>query len=69
MTHPKIDSDIPLPASRKEQGVTATLRLLKVGDSFLSTASRNALYSCAHVIGIKLSIRKTPEGLRVWRIG
>lgn len=68
MTHPKIDSGIPIQPSRREQGVTATLRLLKVGDSFLSTARRNALYSCAHAIGIKVSIRKTPEGLRVWRI-
>jgi len=46
---------------------------LKIGDSFLcpsghESAFRSNVCVASKRLGIKLTVRKTPEGLRVWRV-
>jgi len=59
---------MPVPKQRMNWDV---IRKLKVGDSFLLPKTRNARNSAgvaaAHR-GIKVTVRKTSEGLRCWRI-
>lgn len=71
----KIDNKVPLPTARNGRGAFAdALRALKVGDSFLvpeqyASTARQVANIYQKKIGAKFSIRKTPEGLRLWRVG
>lgn len=68
----KLDKDIPIPLSREERvsGVYRTMKTMEVGDSFLlpNNVNRNSSYVIAKYFGIKVTVRSTPEGVRVWRL-
>lgn len=70
----KIDKNIPLPLDNRS--ITATIRLLKVGDSFFAplaggNPSAN-IQPVARRLKIKVTLRtvteKKQKGIRVWRI-
>ena len=75
----KIDKDIPLPPANlgnrlKHHELYEIVKQMKIGESFLA----EKIHICGQVFspkqslerkhGIKLCQRKTPEGIRVWRI-
>jgi hypothetical protein len=66
----KIDKDIPIPppSTKGGTGVTATLRAMKVGESFVAPfTARGSIQSCARSARIKVAIRKiSPTECRVW---
>lgn len=67
----KIQKGIPRPkAKRTLSGVSATMRQLEVGDSFVGNpASRGNYHTLAKSIGIKISTHLEENGgLRVWRV-
>lgn len=71
----QIDKDIPLPSSRGRGNRHSKYpwRELEVGDSFLHECLEQRLVgaqaaSVARRLGHKYATRKTPEGIRVWRI-
>lgn len=75
----KIEKGIPIPKqhyvrNRKHHHVYELVENMQVGDSFLASENlifRGAFSSRAYLekkYGIKLTQRKTPEGVRVWRI-
>lgn len=67
----KIQSNIPFPTKKSfSRGLTATLRKMKIGDSFeIPMTSRAALYPAVRRIGIKIISQKSDEtNIRVWRI-
>ena len=73
MDTPLVEHGIPYEHFRK--GYRYPFREMGVGDSFLTEntkASRSRLSSAASAFGkrnnVTFSIRKVPEGLRVWRI-
>lgn len=59
-----------LPPSRSKTGLTAAMRQLQVGDSFVLPAHmpRSATYSIARLLGIRISARRVDGSLRIWRI-
>ncbi len=74
----QIDKDIPLPplsigVRRKHHDLYALIESMQVGDSFLvpERLLYRGVFSNKHLLekrySIKLSQRKTSEGLRVWR--
>lgn len=65
----KIDHHIPIPPSCRRQGIAEALRACAPGDSFLleHVRSRTGIYLLAKRIGVRVTVRKTPEGYRVWR--
>lgn len=67
MSTPVIESGIPIPFT---PGISATLRSLAVGDSFLMPDEwkLTSLKSTMQTVGGKFALRKTPEGYRVWRL-
>jgi len=75
MTHTiTIESGIKCPPrTQQTEGISRTLRTLKVGQSFRlpDKSSKFTVYSSAVRIGIKITTRKVNEkdwnGTRVWR--
>lgn len=64
----KIEKGIPIPMSR-ETGLTAAIRKLKVGDSFVVTRVQRAQCAASgNRLGFKLATRNAEGGVRVWRI-
>ena len=74
----KIEKDIPVPA-REYRGGRApsefrkTLDLLQVGESFVISSAegkskRGGLSKASKQTGKEFVTRKTPDGLRFWRI-
>jgi hypothetical protein len=67
----QIDTDIPIPPPyhARSFGLTATLRALRVGHSFLIDRSRRqSVLFQAKRAGIKVTTRLQPGGrVRVWR--
>lgn len=65
----KIETGIPAPTRRQQDtGVTAALRSMKVGDSFVHS-ERGSLHQIARQIGLHLATRKQEDGsYRIWRI-
>ena len=69
----KIETGIPMPkVKEKQEGKTATLRLMKIGDSIIiddaSARSHNGWRSCARSMGAKVSMRQLEDGRsRMWR--
>jgi hypothetical protein len=66
------DKNVPLP-KRVGQQRKYPFDEMQVGDSFLMTGPDawkigTAARAYAHIHGWKVTIRKTPEGLRCWRI-
>lgn len=63
-----IEKGIPLPC--RGSGFRASMRALKVGDSFLVPEGmmRQNIYYAARAAEIEVAIRTTDEGLRVWRL-
>lgn len=64
----KVEKDVPL-----EQGLGARqkdLIDLQIGESFLikNTKSWQSYYLAAQTIGMRVSISKTDEGMRLWRV-
>jgi len=69
----KIEKGIPIPpshAGRAAEGNSPlhALKKLEVGDSFISPKRAKCFGAYAKTLGIKLTTRKTPDGIRVWRI-
>ena len=64
-----IESGIPVPAG-KTNGLTATFRAMKVGDSIFvpATIARSGFASTAKAANIKVISRRERDGSRVWRI-
>lgn len=72
MTTPtiQIDKNIPMPSGPNGgTGVTAAIRSLQIGDSFVIPESqRNAVGPAASKLGFSLLTRKQDDGtVRVWR--
>lgn len=71
----KIENGIPIPEPqppRKRGGKWITaIREMGVGDSILleRRSQRGSLDFWRRATGFRFTIRTTPEGLRVWRIG
>jgi hypothetical protein len=76
---PMIESSVAMPKPRTPRGhIVPGVRVadMKIGDSFLigqkSFSEINVIrvkaYNQATAIGCSLTIRKTPEGYRCWRI-
>lgn len=69
----KIEKSVPVPPLRAKSNLYPVERL-KVGDSFVAPSGakppsfRTAVANKAKKIGIKITTRQTPEGLRCWRI-
>lgn len=65
-----IDKDIPLPQARS-RNAKYPLANMQVGDSFLlpegKSNARVAVYGRAKKLGVKVTVRQTTDGLRVWR--
>lgn len=71
---PNIESGIPVPAlvvGRDPSKWRSLLPKLKPGDSFLLTGddkkSVTTVTSIARKMGIPVTVRTVPEGVRVWR--
>ena len=75
----KIEKGIPIPQAarrsfRKHHDLYEIVEKMKVGDSFLVKESLiyKGVFSAKNALerkyGIKLAQRKTPEGVRVWRM-
>lgn len=72
----KIDKGIPMPELHggKHMASREATNRLEIGDSFLATAGynatqiNNALYHHARRRGVKIIVRTTPDGVRVWRV-
>ena len=79
MTTFKIEKRIPIPTPKKTGYGSYPFADMKVGDSFfvpssdtfretrLRVASAASYYGLRHP-GIKFSLRKTDDGIRVWRV-
>jgi len=64
----KIEKNVPMENDRAK-GVTAILREMEVGDSFVvAEVKRMGIGTCARQVGIEITTRKQPDGtVRVWR--
>ena len=63
----KIDKGIPMPA--RKSGLSALIRSLEIGDSFLvGEFLDQSIRNEAVRQGFKVSICNTAEGRRVWRV-
>ena len=67
----EIEAGIPMPkVKEKQEGKTATLRLMKIGDSIIidDARSHNGWRSCARSMGAKVCMRQLEDGRsRMWR--
>ena len=62
----KIEKGIPIPERGGNGGLTATLRKMEVGDSFV-VKRPCSVHFCARQIGIKVKIRSIDDHtMRVW---
>lgn len=75
MTH-KIEKGIPMPGAKnidRGTGLRGLMQKMEVGDSVLEPdlGTRNSLQSAAQYVRLKtgrtFAIRKTEDGLRIWR--
>lgn len=68
----KFDRDVPIPPVRREHFWAGIFRAMEVGDSFLMPPEREKqrgwLYQVAKNLGLRVRVRQTNQGLRVWRI-
>lgn len=69
----EIDKGIQVPMKRRGRKAKNPFHKMEVGDSFLfETKNRTSASSMAgragRKLGIKLAVRKTEQGLRVWRV-
>lgn len=66
----KIEKDIPVPNIAGRGRTKYPFHELEVGDSLFSESIsiRQAAYAFARRKGIKVTVRKTDNGYRVWRI-
>lgn len=67
---PRVEKNVPVPRRRKrsDQNWSEFLSLLSVGDSFLvDPANQSAIYKAAAARGVRVTMKKTERGLRVWR--
>ena len=60
----EIDHDVPLPNGKSY--LSATLRTMKVGDSFLTHLPYHSVYQAARRLGLKITSRKELDRLRIW---
>ena len=65
-----IERGVPIPASRRYGPNRALARRLYPGESFLSTYkdSHSAVMSLIGLRPMRFAVRKTDEGVRVWRV-
>lgn len=70
-----IDRKVPLPKPQRGPRAKYPFRTMKKGDSFLvSSKARNefnvrcASYMASRRLKVKFTVRRVPEGIRVWRI-
>lgn len=68
----RIESGIPIPISPTRKGITATLKELRVGDSFWISTSIRSLYNQAKRAGVKITgraeVKDGVSGHRIWRV-
>jgi hypothetical protein len=63
-----IEKGVPLQQPMRRYGITETLRMMEVGDSFL-VPRKTSIGGCTRgVPEYKFATRKTPKGIRVWRL-
>lgn len=64
-----IEKEIPFPGRREKTGMSNTMRLLEVGDSFLaSTKESRTAYALSRYLKMKITIRPVGDGKsRIWR--
>lgn len=65
-----IEKGVPVPTTGDGAGLSATLRLMEVGDSVLITDKSGGIISCtfSYLKPLKFCRRKAEGGYRVWRI-
>lgn len=66
-----IEKGVPVPvASGRGPKRVYPLDLMAVGDSFLFPRGfrPTGLHDQAHSVGVQITVRKVPDGYRVWRI-
>jgi hypothetical protein len=67
-----IDHNVPIPPARKGPEVKFPFALLGIGDSFFVPGERNNVSNAAHQYakrhGVKFTVRKQGDGIRVWRV-
>ena len=65
----EIEHNIPIP-EEQQQGLTATLQQMEIGDSVLVNYSKSqGIASIAQRLGYKTTRRKVKDGwYRIWRI-
>jgi hypothetical protein len=76
MSIPKIEIGVPIPPKVMRRGFSATLRLLKIGESALfETVTADNVRSLVwqlkqrgELAGARFTLRKQGENVRVWRI-
>lgn len=69
----KIETGIPIPTQKTHfSGIRATLRKLKIGESFVTNSRRRySVAASAKSVGIKITVatlEDDPATVRVWRI-
>lgn len=66
----KIEHDVPIPLGAKLSGLTATLKKMKVGDSFIADFRlRSNVPTTARRLGMKVATRTIDSNhMRVWRV-
>jgi hypothetical protein len=66
----KIEKNIPIPSSRGAAGVSAALRKLGIGDSFLvGLEHRASIRPAAARLGLRITVRTLDDNkIRVWRV-
>jgi hypothetical protein len=66
-----VEKGIPVPPQKWERP-KYPWKELDIGDSFLVPLSEHSFYKGAHTgakhAGIKITVRTTPNGWRVWRV-
>jgi hypothetical protein len=64
-----IEKNIPLEPKTKTTGLTASVKLMEVGDSFVAPKDSQAImYQTFNAIGYKCAVRTiSDDQIRVWR--
>lgn len=67
---PMIETDVPMPSSRRNTVWKELAEQMKIGNSVLLRNKREAqcLYSAFYDKGMRSSFREVSNGVRVWRV-
>jgi hypothetical protein len=68
----KIEKGVPIPAKRTNRATGYPWGQMEVGDSFYAPGKRSADFSAYRAAalkhGIRYTVRKEGDGVRVWRV-